>query len=53
VPVVMMLILLNFEIVSSIGSSAGHGRISQQEEILFLTRLQGARTALANRESIR
>jgi hypothetical protein len=27
--------MLNFEIVSSIGSSAGYGRISQQQEILY------------------
>jgi hypothetical protein len=27
--------VLNFEIVSSIGSSAGYGRISQQQEILY------------------
>jgi hypothetical protein len=48
--------VLNFEIVLSIGSSAGYGRISQQEEISFillLTHLQGTCTALAKHESIR
>jgi hypothetical protein len=51
--------VLNFEIVLSIGSSAGYGRISQQEEILYgfylfyySLVLQGTHTVLAKHESI-